>query len=204
MAAEITYVFSMHSPWTYLGHAAFIDIARRHDASIVHRPVPLGRVFAETGGVPLARRHPVRQQYRLVELQRWRERRQLPLNLKPKFFPVDPSLADKLAIGIIAEGGDPDTFMRSCFAAVWAEDRNLADPATIAKLMKAAGVPLAALDRVASPETEARYEQNRTEAEAAGAFGAPSYILNGEVFWGQDRLDMLDEALASGREPFRP
>lgn len=202
MAATITYVFTSHSPWTYLGHAAFLDIARRHGAAVEYRPVPLGAIFAETGGQPLAKRHPVRQRYRLVELQRWRARRGLPLNLHPQFFPVDPVLADRLAIAIAEAGGDPDPFLRRVFAAVWAEERNLADPATIADLAAASGIGPELQARAGAPEIAAAYQRNREMAEAAGVFGAPSYILNGELFWGQDRLDLLDDALATGRLPY--
>ena len=202
MAATITYVFTSHSPWTYLGHAAFLDIARRHGAAVEYRPVPLGAIFAETGGQPLAKRHPVRQRYRLVELQRWRARRGLPLNLHPQFFPVDPVLADRLAIAIAEAGGDPDPFLRRVFAAVWAEERNLADPATIADLAAASGIGPELQARAGAPEIAAAYQRNREMAEAAGVFGAPSYILNGELFWGQDRLDLLDDALATGRPPY--
>lgn len=202
MAATITYVFTSHSPWTYLGHAAFLDIARRHGATVEYRPVPLGAIFAETGGQPLAKRHPVRQRYRLVELQRWRARRGLPLNLHPQFFPVDPVLADRLAIAIAEAGGDPDPFLRRVFAAVWAEERNLADPETIADLAAASGIAPELQARAGAPEIAAAYQRNREMAEAAGVFGAPSYILNGELFWGQDRLDLLDDALATGRPPY--
>ena len=75
MSRAIDYYFSLVSPWAFIGHAAFMEIARRHELDINYKPVFLGRVFAETGGLPLDKRHPVRQRYRLVELQRWREKR---------------------------------------------------------------------------------------------------------------------------------
>jgi len=75
LSRSITYYFSLHSPWTYLGNAVFHDIARRHGCAIDYRPMPLRSVFDETGGLPLPKRHPVRQRYRLVDLQRWRDRR---------------------------------------------------------------------------------------------------------------------------------
>ena len=84
MPRTIDYYFSLHSPWTYLGHATFLDIAARHGCRIVYRPVPLRAVFDETGGLPLPKRHPVRQRYRLMDLQRWRERRGVKLVLQPK------------------------------------------------------------------------------------------------------------------------
>ncbi|MHB1305138.1 MAG: DsbA family protein [Acidiphilium sp.] len=203
MPRSIDYVFSMHSPWTYLGHATFHDIAHRHGAAIVYRPVPLGRLFEQTGGLPLPRRHEVRRRYRLVELQRWRAQRNLPLVLQPACLPVDPAPADRLVIGIIATGGDPDRFMRRCFTALWAEERNIGDQTVLAAIAAEAGVAAEASAHAASDEVAARYAANFAESKSQDAFGAPSYVLEGEVFWGQDRLDLLDDALASGRAAYR-
>jgi len=71
MSRAIDYYFSLASPWAYIGHKPFMAIARRHDLSVNHKPVFLGRVFAETGGLPLNQRHPARQRYRLMDPQRW-------------------------------------------------------------------------------------------------------------------------------------
>jgi 2-hydroxychromene-2-carboxylate isomerase len=204
MPRTIDYYFSMGSPWAYLGHATFIEMAKRHGVAINYKPVPLGRVFSQTGGLPLAKRHPARQRYRLLELQRWRARRGHPLNLQPKHSPFDASLADRLIIGIVAAGKDPDPFMRRAFAGVWAEERNLADPLVVAELAEAAGLDSTSLIEMAGSDmTEAIYALNDENAVAGGVFGSPGYVLDGELFWGQDRLDFLEEALASGREPLR-
>src|SRR5690606_26205397 len=106
MSRTIDYYFTLLSPGTYLGHAAFVDLARRHGCSIVYRPTPLRVVFDETGGLPLPKRHPVRQRYRILELQRWRAKRDLPLVIHPRHFPFDVSLADRVAIAISQAGGD--------------------------------------------------------------------------------------------------
>ena len=204
MPRTIDYYFSMGSPWAYLGHATFIEIAKRHGATINYKPVPLGRVFSQTGGLPLAKRHPARQRYRLLELQRWRARRGHPLNLQPKHSPFDAALADRVIIGIVAAGKDPDPFMRRAFAGVWAEERNLADPLVVAELAEAAGLDSTSLIGMAGSDmTEAIYALNDENAVAGGVFGSPGYVLDGELFWGQDRLDFLEEALASGRAPLR-
>jgi 2-hydroxychromene-2-carboxylate isomerase len=204
MPRTIDYYFSMGSPWAYLGHATFIDMASRHGVAINYKPVPLGRVFSQTGGLPLAKRHPARQRYRLLELQRWRARRGHPLNLQPKHSPFDAALADRLIIGIVAAGKDPDPFMRRAFAGVWAEERNLADPLVVAELAEAAGLDSTSLIGMAGSDmTEAIYALNDENAVAGGVFGSPGYVLDGELFWGQDRLDFLEEALASGRAPLR-
>ena len=204
MPRSIDYYFSLVSPWAYLGHAPFLDIARRHELAVNYKPIFLGRVFAETGGQPLAQRHPARQRYRLIELQRWRERRGVPLNLHPKHWPFDVALADRFVIAIQATHQNPDPFLRRAFAGVWAEDRNLADPLMIAELAEEAGLDSASLlDLAQGSTTEALYALNLENAVNGDVFGSPAYVLDGEVFWGQDRLELLDDALTTGRAPFK-
>jgi 2-hydroxychromene-2-carboxylate isomerase len=205
MPVTIDYYFSHGSPWAYIGHAPFMDIARRHGVEVNYKPVFLGRVFAQTGGLPLPQRHPARQRYRLVELQRWRAKRGLQFNLQPKFSPFDSNLVDRFVIAIVAAGQSPDAFMRRAFAGVWEEERNLADPLVIAELAEAVGLDSTTLlESAQGTMTEAVYALNLENAVAADVFGSPGYVLRGEVFWGQDRLELLDDALTSGRQPYRP
>lgn len=204
MSRRIDYYFSMISPWAYIGHALFGEIARRHGVAIAYKPVALGGVFAETGGLPLGRRHPARQRYRIFELQRWREKRGLRFHLHPKFWPFDVALADRMVIAAVAAGHDPDGFVRRGFAAVWEDERDLADEGNLVALADAAGLPGADLLAAAKGEPAgATYEQNARDAIVADAFGSPCYVLDGEVFWGQDRLELLDDALTSERKPYR-
>lgn len=203
MSQPIAYYFSLVSPWSYIGHALFLDIASRHGATIAYKPVPLNDVFSETGGLPLAKRHPARQAYRMVELQRWRSRRGLSFHLKPAHWPFDADPANRAVLAILADPGDPGGFVGKVFAAVWEQQRDLADPAVIAELLAEAGFDAEAiLDRAQSLEIASHYERNRREAIVSGVFGAPSYVRAGEIFWGQDRLELLEDALASGRPPF--
>jgi 2-hydroxychromene-2-carboxylate isomerase len=201
----IEYYLTTSSPWAYLGHVEFGRIAARHGAAIVCRPTPIRRLFDETGGLPLPKRHPVRQAYRLVDLQRWRAARSLPLDLAPAHPLADPSLADNVAIAIIGEGRDPMPFLGAAMAGVWADRLDLSRAATIADILMRLGLNAEALVAKAGEGQSADvYEANLEAAKAAGIFGAPSYVLDGEVFWGQDRLALLDEALASGRAAYRP
>jgi 2-hydroxychromene-2-carboxylate isomerase len=205
MPRTIDYYFSMSSPWAYIGHRPFMAIAARHGAAENYKPVFLGRVFAQTGGLPLPQRHPVRQRYRLVELQRWREKRRMSFNLQPRFWPFEVNLIDRFVIAIVAANKDPDPLMRGAMTGVWEEERNLADPLVIAELAEAAGLDSTSLLQAAQGTmTEALYALNLENAVAADVFGSPAYVLDGEVFWGQDRLELLDDALASGRPPYRP
>lgn len=203
MAGRIDYFFSLVSPWAYIGHRLFVDLARRHGAAVAYRPVALNEVFAETGGLPLAKRHPARQAYRMVELQRWREKRGLDFHLRPKHWPFDANLANCAVLAIVQAGRDPAGFAQSAFAAIWEKEDNLGDEAVLSRLLGEAGFEAANILAAArSAETLGLYERNRLDAIALGAFGSPCYVLNGEVFWGQDRLELLEDALKSGRPPY--
>ena len=159
MVRRIDYYFSMVSPWAYIGHPVFVAIARRRAAQIVYRPVPLSEVFFETGGLPLAKRHPARQAYRMMELQRWREKRGLAFHLSPKFWPFDADLANRVVIAAAAEA-DPARLVQEAFNGVWENEQNLADAAVLAALLRRAGFdPDATLRRAdwrrAAPPTSA-------------------------------------------------
>lgn len=198
----LSYYFSLQSPWSYLGHDVLINLVSRHGLRLAWKPLNLLALFPESGGLPLAKRHPLRVAYRTVELQRWRDLRQVPLNVRPAYWPVDIARADRIVVALAGSGSDPDPFVRRAFAALWAEDRNLADEIVLADLLAGAGLNagdvLARADAVA---TLATYEDNLKEALSSGVFGAPTYLLDGEPFWGQDRIELLEEALASGRAP---
>jgi 2-hydroxychromene-2-carboxylate isomerase len=201
----IDYYFSLVSPWAYIGHGPFMEIVRRHGLEVNYKPVFLGRVFAETGGLPLAQRHPARQRYRLVELQRWRDKRGLTFNITPKHWPFDVTLADRFVIAIRNAKHDPDPFLRRAFAGVWEDEQNLSDPAVLGALAGEFGMDSEALlESAQGSTTEAIYALNLENAIAGDVFGSPAYVLDGEVFWGQDRLDLLDDALESGRTAYRP
>jgi 2-hydroxychromene-2-carboxylate isomerase len=204
MPRQVDYYFSLQSPWAYIGHKPFQDVASTHGLKVNYKPVLLVELFSETGGLPLAKRHPVRQRYRLVELQRWRDRRGLNFQLKPANFPFNPRLADGVVIAAVEAGRDPDPFLRRAFPGLWEHQLDLADPVILVKLADDSGLPGRQLvERSGSDEIGAAYEQNRQDALAADAFGSPSYVLDGEVFWGQDRIDLLADALKSGRAPYR-
>jgi 2-hydroxychromene-2-carboxylate isomerase len=204
MPRQVDYYFSFQSPWAYIGHASFWDVAKTHDLQVNFKPVVLVDLFSETGGLPLMKRHPVRQRYRMVELQRWRDRRGLKFNLQPANWPFNARLADGVVIAAIEAGLDPEPFARRAFAAVWEDQLNLTEAATLIKLADESGLPGRQLvERSASEEIGTTYEQNRQDALAADVFGSPVYVLDGEVFWGQDRIELLADALKSGRAPYR-
>lgn len=204
MSRSIDYYFSMHSPWAYIGHVPFMEIAHRHDVKVAYKPSSLSDVFAETGGLPVTKRHPARLRYRILELQRWREKRGLRFNLHPKFFPFAAEISDRFVIAVVAAGHDPDPFLRHAFAALWEKERNLADDATLVAIADAVKLPGAELlAKAKRDEIKAGYEQNTKDAIKIEVIGSPSYVLDGEVFWGQDRLELLEDALKSARKAYR-
>ncbi|MGJ5176004.1 2-hydroxychromene-2-carboxylate isomerase [Bradyrhizobium oligotrophicum] len=203
MSRQIDYYFSLQSPWAYIGHRLFRDIAADHGAGVTYKPVMLVDLFAETGGLPLAKRHPARQRYRIVELKRWRDKRGLDFHLQPKNWPFNARLADGVVIATLQAGLDPEPYLQRAFPAIWEQQLNLADASVIAGLADAAGLPGRDLvARAATDAVGAVYEQNRQDAIAADVFGSPAYVLDGEMFWGQDRLELLADALKSGRSAY--
>ena len=204
MSRSIDYYFTLVSPWAYIGDALFKSIARKHRLAVTYRPVNLGKLFPNSGGLPLGQRHPLRQQYRLLELQRWREKRGLNFALKPKGWPFDPALGDRCVLALVEAGADPAPFISAFFKAVFEAEKSLADTGELAAVLKGCGADADAIIAAAqSDRIKGAYEANYDNALAAGVFGSPAYVLEGEVFWGQDRLELLDDALTSGRKPFR-
>jgi 2-hydroxychromene-2-carboxylate isomerase len=158
----------------------------------------MGRVFDTSGGLPLARRAPQRQAYRLLELERWSRFLGLPLNLHPAYFPVAADPAARLIISAkLAQGND--TAMRLIGAigrAVWVEERNIADAETLSAIAAAVGLDSSALmESAGSAAVQAEYDRYTDDAIEAKVFGAPWYVVDGVGYWGQDRLDFVERAL---------
>jgi 2-hydroxychromene-2-carboxylate isomerase len=197
MSKVCEYYFAPQSPWAYLGHQRFLDLAKQQGVKIEIKPFDLGKVFAISGGLPLAKRAPQRQAYRLTEMQRWSEHLAIPMHVQPTFFPVaaDPAalmiIAAQLAHGTEAALNLSGAIMR----AVWAEQKNIADADTLAGL--AFDCELDGKQLLKSSETasvQADYDRFTNEAIAANVFGVPWFVYQGESFWGQDRLDFLERA----------
>ena len=197
MSKIVDYYYTPASPWTYLGHHRFEDIARHHGATIQYKPVDYGKIFPLSGGLPLGKRAPQRQAYRLAELKRWRDFLGVPLTLQPKYHPVASDLAAQLIIAAERAGAPPGPLSFALMRACWAEERNLSDAETLAEVATEQGLDGATLISTArTPEIAMRYEVLTREAIDRQVFGAPFFVYKDEPFWGQDRLDFLDRALA--------
>jgi 2-hydroxychromene-2-carboxylate isomerase len=195
---QIDYFFTPVSPFTYMGHERFVKIAKKHGVGVAVKPVDIGKVFSVSGGLPLKQRAPQRQAYRLFELKRWRQFLGMPLNPQPKFFPVPADLASKWILAALERGTEDGLKLAGAIMrAVWAEERDVSDAATLSAIASEQRFDAAALAaRAASDDIGSRYEALTQEAIDRQVFGAPTYIYRDEPFWGQDRLDFLDRALA--------
>ena len=194
---HIDYYLSLASPWSYLGHERLLNIAEKHQASISIYPIDLSIVLPATGGIPLPKRSQQRKDYRMQELTRWREFLEVPLTLQPKYFPVSDQIAAAMVLAIREKDSNQAIqFAGCCLRAIWAEERDISDRSTLVSIAKENNVDGEAL----MEQEETMLSSRRADSEAAikrGVYGAPTYIVEDEVFWGQDRLDFVDRKLAS-------
>lgn len=198
MGKTVDYYLSVASPWTYLGSARFIDMTRRHGASVNVMPVELSRVFACSGGTLYDKRAPQRRAYRQIELARWSRRLGVPLTLEPRFYPVDRRPASCLLIAARGQGLSALELSHAVLRAIWQEQKDIADWNTLLDLANRSGLDGKALVEAAlQPAIAQQYDRDTELAIAAQVFGAPAYVIDGELFWGQDRLDFVEEKLAS-------
>ena len=198
MPKTIHYFLTPVSPWTYFGHDRLIAIAAKHGATIAPKLVDLLKVFPISGGLPLPKRAPQRQAYRLMELRRWRDYLGIPINFQPKFGAASGEPGTKWILAAREQGARHALDLAGAIMrARWAEERDIADEATLAAIAATLGLDAKALAaRAATPDIAARYEADTQEAIDRQVFGAPTFIYRDELFWGQDRLDFLDRALA--------
>jgi 2-hydroxychromene-2-carboxylate isomerase len=199
---ELSCYYSLSSPWAYLCGPKLMDIVRRHRVSLILKPFDFQDVVPRTGGVPLRTRPEPRRTYHALELDRWRTYLGMPLNLMPKYYPQDgrPLGWNKppgwMVIAAQQRGLDAPRLSHALLRALWAEERNTADPDVRIAVANENGMPGEELQRAETSEpVQALYKTYSEEAERLGVFGAPTYVLNSERFWGQDRLDFLDRAL---------
>lgn len=200
MPKHVDYYVSLNSPWAYLGSARFAAMAQKHGADVTIWPVDFGSVFAVSGGLPLPKRAPQRQAYRMMELKRWRAHTGVKLNLEPKFFPCNEVPAARCVIALREQGrmADAIKLAHAVMAAIWADDRNPGDPATLRQILGECGLDAdAVLKASEAPDLADKREAYTKHAIAQNVFGAPSFVIDGEIFWGQDRLDFVDRKLAS-------
>ena len=197
MTTIVHYYLAPQSPWTYLGHQRLMHMAQQASAVVRVIPMDLGKVFPVSGGLPLGQRAPQRQAYRFVELERFSKHLQMPLHLRPQFFPVAGDDAARLIIAVGMHHGSAQAakIAGAVLTAVWVQERNIADTQTLTELLAENQLDAACLELSRNADVQKQYDANTQEAIDVGVFGSPTYVIDGELFWGQDRLEFVSRKL---------
>lgn len=194
---QIDYYFATISPFTYLCGTRPGEIAAKHGATLIYKPLDIMGLFGRTGGTPPKDRHDSRKEYRLVEMRRAAAKLDMAINLQPAHWPTNPAPSSYAIIAAAKDGsGDVAALVAALTRACWAEERDIAEDEVIADCLEASGFDRG-LVNAGLMEGADVYARNLEDAVAAGAFGAPFFIVEGEKFWGQDRLDDLDAFLTA-------
>ena len=196
---KVEYYYSVASPYAYLGVKKFQEIVKKYSLEVIEKPIDLvGTVFAETGGTPVPKRHPSRQKYRLIEIERFGKKLNININKQPKFFPpADPHKAALFTIASIKAGLSID-FGKEVLTKLWSEEKDISQDSVLEEVCSKFKLNFNEIKTLAnSEEVKGIYLSNSNDAIAKGVFGAPSFIINNEIFWGQDRLDFLEDKIKS-------
>jgi 2-hydroxychromene-2-carboxylate isomerase len=195
MKKTVIYFHSLSSPWAYMGGPRFHALIKKHDLDVVVRPT---RIVQPNGGIPLLSRPDARRRYHEVELDRWRKRLNMPLVLRPRYYPTDNQFSARMVIAADKLGWNALALSHALLHALWSEEKDVRDPAArvaVANSLGLDGAKLLAMQD--TPEMMAAWKGSEEEAAKHGVFGTPTYVYKDTLFWGQDRLEFLDEALSA-------
>jgi len=194
---HIDYYFTVLSPWAYFGGKRFAQIADKHGVTVTFKPVDIGQLFTRTGGQLPKDRHPSRMEYRMQELKRWAKALDMPINFNPAHWPTNGAPASYAIIAAQNAGtGDVAALVDALMRSIWMDEKDIAEDAAIKACLSEAGFDPSLADSGLLMGAET-YAKNTDDAVNAGVFGSPFYVCDdGEKFWGQDRLDLLDAYLA--------
>lgn len=193
MTKAVEFLFDFGSPTSYLAYKQLPKIASRHGARIEWTPILLGGVFKATGNTSPAM-VPAKARYMNNDLARFAKRYNVVLNFNTH-FPVNTLTLMRGAVAYQATN-QFDLYVDAMFDAMWSHPRNLNDPGEVAHVLRDIGIKADDfLSRVERADAKERLKANTDEAIARGVFGAPTFFVNGEMFFGQDRLDFVEEAL---------
>lgn len=196
MSKKVEVFFDVGSPASYLAWTQLESIAQRANAKIIWRPMLLGAVFQAVGNTSPAA-IPAKGAYMLKDLQRFSNIYGVPFNFNP-FFPLNTM---HLMRGATAYLEEPEfqTYLAAIFNALWTEKLNMESPEVVAAVLTKAGLDTTDfMDRISESEVKERLKDTTEEAVTRGVFGAPSFFVNGEMFFGQDRLSFVETALKDG------
>jgi len=191
---KIDYYYTLMSPWAYFGAQRFYDLQNKYNFEINHYPLDISKLFSLTGGIPLRKRSEQRKAVRMMELRRWKKKLNLPINFSPKYFPSSDIVKASCMILSIKEHNMQNILSLNFLKCVWVEEKDIGDIKTLLEVCKKIGLDG---DEILEKSTDFEKNYNSLAYTAAklNIFGSPSYVLNHEVFWGQDRLDLLEEKI---------
>ena len=194
---KVEYYYSIASPFSYLALERFLSLVKKYNLEIDEKPVDLvGEIFSNTGGLPVPKRHPSRQKYRLIEIDRIAKKFNVKINKQPKFFPPsDPHLPAKFVIAACKKG-DKLRFGKMCLEYIWSLEKDISDYKILEEICEKLKLNFEEIKNLAlSDEIDLKYKKNSKDAIDQNVFGAPSYVFKNEIFWGQDRLEYLEDAI---------
>lgn len=200
---EIEYFYSAHSAFAYLGSQRLTEICRANDCRLVHRPIALRPVIDAAGGLPVAGRTKAHIDYFFGrEIERWAELRDVPIiSYRPTHHDNPLDLPNGMLIAAVEQKADVDALAHALLQTHWRDDADLADAQALSEAATSVGIdPAPLLDAALTPPIQAIHQANTAEAIDRGIFGSPTYFVDGDMFYGQDRLEMLERALT---RPFR-
>ena len=194
---EIEYFYSAHSAFAYIGSDKLAQICRDHNARLIHKPILLSPVVEAVGGLPFAARTQAHVDYFFGrEIERWAEWRGVEIiTHRPTFHDNPLDLPNGLIIAAVEQGADVDALAYAILQAHWRDDADIADATVLRGLLDVLGMDAGLLDRAKSAPVQAISKANTQEAIARSVFGSPTYVLDGDPFYGQDRLELLERAL---------
>jgi 2-hydroxychromene-2-carboxylate isomerase len=195
MRKTVYYYHALSSPWAYLGWPQFKTLIEMHDLDVVVRPT---RIVPDNGGVPLRSRPQPRQDYHAVELDRWRKRLDMPLVLKPKYYPTNNEFSVRMVIAADREGLPALELSHALLRALWSEEKDVTVPEVRIAVADGLGLDGKRLQAMEDePEIVQAWLDSHEEAKRRGVFGTPTWIYKDVLYWGQDRLSFLDDALSA-------
>lgn len=195
---KIDLYFDVSSPWTYLGYTRLHPLAKRHGAEIIYHPILVGAVFNAVNDTPYkfrANPHPLKEPYMAADMQAWARLAGIKIKWRPTIFPVR-AVEPMRAVVAAGELGKMHEFATAAFEAYWEQDKDISNPAVLDELAKQVGLDSQKMaERRASPEVKEKLKTNTNELIARGGFGSPTMYVNNEMYFGNDRLELIDAAL---------
>ncbi|MBM2712941.1 2-hydroxychromene-2-carboxylate isomerase [Mesorhizobium caraganae] len=197
---SIDYYFWVLSDWAYFGGPRLASIGKRHGLNINYFPIKMPYVYSKTGGILLSQRSKQRQDYRLAELRRWQVKLGMPINESPKYGTTNEDLASGLIIAAKHDNQPVEGISHDILKAAWVDELDIASPEVLLDLAgRSLNGPVRLLELAGSPAIQEEFRRYSDAAIERGVFGSPFYLFEDEMFWGQDRLDFLEDAVVASK-----